>query len=104
MSKTIDLGVGFIPLALPRLIVALGLGSAIVFSVPSPGNSYRPLSRAEIRASNSLDYPQSERSMLNRFGRPLWSDGDYDYYPTHDNGMAQIPYVGNRAQGTRIYQ
>jgi hypothetical protein len=104
IAKTLQLGSGLLPFSVPRWLILISLSSAVVFSFQSSADSYRPLSRSEIKALNSLDYPQCERSMLNRFGRPLWSDGYYDYYPTHDNGMAQIPYVGNRDQGVRIHQ
>jgi hypothetical protein len=102
IAKTLRLGSGLLCFSVPHWMIVIGLSNAVVFSFQSSANSYRPLSRSEIRALNSLDYPQSERSMLNRFGRPSWSDGYYDYYPTYDNGMAQVSYVDHRTQGVRI--
>lgn len=59
---------------------------------------YSALNRSEYQALRYLAYPQSEKAMLSRFGRPIWRSGDYDYYPVGDNAMARVAYVGRRAQ------
>lgn len=94
MRKTLLSGVGLLPFPL--------VGLFLLF--PLPVNSYRPFSHAEFISLVNLEFPQSERAMRSRFGRPFSRDAHSDYYPMENQGYwVQIDYVGRRAQGYTIY-
>jgi hypothetical protein len=89
--------------SLIRAIVSVSSAIGVTSFVLSPATAYRPLSNREVNALNHLAYPQSGRAMLSRFGRPLSSDGYSDWYPVGSGGMAQVSYLGNRAQYTQMH-
>lgn len=93
MSNSLLFGVGLLPFPIASLFCLL---SAL------PGNSYRSLSHSEYISLLYLNFPQSERAIVSRYGQPLQREGNYDYYPIENRGYARISYVGNRAQSFRV--